>query len=101
MCLARKMITQWTTSAIFVPQFCAETEQYEEFWKETTMKKWLFDHFLPMWAKETVLADNRRLKRENQRLSQLVEQKDAYIQGLQLGIRAGKRISIYNRGGDA
>ena len=64
------------------------------------MKKWLFDHFLPMWAKETVLADNRRLKRENQRLSQLVEQKDAYIQGLQLGIRAGKRISIYNRGGE-
>ena len=65
------------------------------------MKKWLCDHFLPMWAKETVLADNRRLKRENQHLTQLIAQKDAYIQGLQLGIRAGKRISIYNRGGEA
>ena len=65
------------------------------------MKKWLCDHFLPMWAKETVLADNRRLRQENERLSRLVEQKDAYIQGLQLGIRAGKRISIYNRGGEA
>lgn len=54
-----------------------------------------------MWAKETVLADNRRLIRENERLNQLLQQKDAYIQGLQLGIRAGKRISIYNRGGEA
>ena len=54
-----------------------------------------------MWAKETVLADNRRLKKEILRLEQTVAQKDAYIQGLQLGIRAGKRISIYNRGGDA
>ncbi len=64
------------------------------------MKKWLYDHFLPMWAKETVLAENRRLRKENEMLSQLVEQKEAYIQGLQLGIRAGKRISIYNRGGE-
>ena len=64
------------------------------------MKKWLCDHFLPMWAKETVLAENRRLRKENEKLSQLVEQKEAYIQGLQLGIRAGKRISIYNRGGE-
>lgn len=64
------------------------------------MKKWLCDHFLPMWAKETVLAENRRLRKENEKLSQLVEQKDAYIQGLQQGIRAGKRISIYNRGGE-
>ena len=54
-----------------------------------------------MWAKETVLADNRRLLRENERLNGLLQQKDAYIQGLQLGIRAGKRISIYNGGGQA
>ena len=65
------------------------------------MKKWLCNHFLPMWAKETVLADNRALKKENQRLRQQLNEKDAYIQGLQLGIRAGKRISIYNRGGEA
>ena len=65
------------------------------------MKKWLTEQFLPMWAKETVLADNRRLLRENERLNGLLQQKDAYIQGLQLGIRAGKRISIYNGGGQA
>ena len=64
------------------------------------MKKWLTEQFLPMWAKETVLADNKRLQRENENLKQLLQSKDAYIQGLQLGIRAGKRISIYNRGGE-
>ena len=65
------------------------------------MKNWLCNHFLPMWAKETVLADNRRMKRQIQQLEQVIAEKDAYIQGLQLGIRAGKRISIYNRGGEA
>lgn len=64
------------------------------------MKKWLQDHFLPMWAKETVLTDNRRLKAENRRLEQQLLEKEAYIRGLQQGIRAGKRISIYSKGGE-
>lgn len=63
------------------------------------MKKWLTEHFLPMWAKETVLADNRRLQAENDALTKQNRELKAYIQGLQAGIRAGKRISIYNRGG--
>ena len=28
------------------------------------MKLWLINNFLPMWAKETVLADNRNLQRK-------------------------------------
>ena len=32
------------------------------------MKRWLINNFLPLWAKETVLADNARLKKENERL---------------------------------
>lgn len=63
------------------------------------MKKWLIEHFLPMWAKETVLADNKRLQAENETLIKQNRELKAYIQGLQAGIRAGKRISIYNRGG--
>ena len=63
------------------------------------MKKWLTEHFLPMWAKETVLADNKRLHAENESLMKQNRELKAYIQGLQAGIRAGKRISIYNRGG--
>ena len=63
------------------------------------MKKWLIEHFLPMWAKETVLADNKRLQAENETLIKQNRELKAYIQGLQAGVRAGKRISIYNRGG--
>ena len=62
------------------------------------MKKWLIERFLPLWAKETVLRENRQLKQENERLTQKVKQQEAYIQGMQTGLRAGKRISIYNRG---
>ena len=29
-----------------------------------------------------------------------LQQQEAYIQGIQIGLRAVKRISIYNRGGD-
>ncbi len=32
------------------------------------MKKWLIENFLPRWAKETVLADNRKLKRKVKKL---------------------------------
>lgn len=63
------------------------------------MKKWLTEHFLPMWAKETVLADNKRLQADNEALIKQNRELKAYIQGIQAGIRAGKRISIYNRGG--
>ncbi len=62
------------------------------------MKKWLIDNFLPMWAKETVLSDNLRLKREIRLLRQENEQMKAYIRGLEAGIRAGKRIHIHSGG---
>lgn len=65
------------------------------------MKKWLQDRFLPMWAKETLLWDNRRLERENAQLQQKVRELESYIDGLQVGLRANKRISIVNHGGQA
>ena len=55
------------------------------------MKKWLLDHFLPMWAKETVLWENRQLRKENQALQNRNEQLQAYIDGVRLGLRAVKR----------
>ena len=51
------------------------------------MKKWFFDRFLPMWAKESVLRDNRILLRENQALHQQVKELKAYIRGMQAGLR--------------
>ena len=65
------------------------------------MKKWFLERFLPMWAKETVMADNKQLFRENQRLKQENKRLEAYIAGVQLGQRAVKQIRIYNRGGEA
>ena len=59
-------------------------------------KNWLVNHFLPMWAKETVLADNRRLLREVEDLRSQVDKKTAYIKGLEDGIRAQRRIVIHN-----
>ena len=58
------------------------------------IKKWFLDHFLPMWAKETVLDDNRRLQREVVALEQELQRKEAYIAGLEDGIRAQRRIII-------
>lgn len=58
------------------------------------IKKWLIEHFLPMWAKETVLEDNRILQREIERLRAEIDKKDAYIHGLESGIKAQRRIVI-------
>ena len=62
------------------------------------MKKWLIDGFLPMWAKQTVLADNRQLIKEIRTVRKENRELKAYIQGLERGIRAGKRVQIYNGG---
>ena len=51
------------------------------------MKKWLINHFLPMWAKETVLRDNRLLREENEILWQKNRELERYIQGIRLGMR--------------
>lgn len=56
------------------------------------MKEWLLNNFLPMWAKETVLRENRLLKQENLALQQKVDELEAYALGLRTGLRAiGRR----------
>lgn len=52
------------------------------------MKNWLLDRFLPMWAKQTVLRENRELKRQNEKLQQEIDRLDAYIAGLHRGLRS-------------
>lgn len=59
------------------------------------MKKWFLERFLPMWAKETVYADNRRLLKDNHRLTQCIKEQDAYIKGLETGIRTMRKIVIH------
>ena len=54
------------------------------------MKKWFLDMFLPMWAKETVLRDNRLLQAENEALRHKIAEMESYIRGIHLGLR-GRR----------
>ena len=55
------------------------------------MKKWFLNRFLPMWAKETVLRDNARLRSENEFLLQRIGELESYIRGFRTGMRLGKR----------
>ena len=48
------------------------------------MKRWLINNFLPLWAKETVLADNRLLKKQNAKLKAEIALLEAYIKGLKM-----------------
>lgn len=54
------------------------------------MKKWLFERFLPMWAKETVLQENRLLRAENRQLQEKVKEQDSYIRGIHTGMRSAR-----------
>ena len=55
------------------------------------MKNWFLERFLPMWAKQTVLADNRRLSRQVQELQMENRQLAAYIRGLRKGLRSAPK----------
>ena len=53
------------------------------------MKRWLINRFLPMLAKECVLADNKRLQGENLRLQLEVDLLKSYINGLEFALKKG------------
>ena len=55
------------------------------------MRKWLTENFLPLWAKESVLRDNRNLRAENEMLRQKVKELETYIQGIHLGLRGRRK----------
>lgn len=58
------------------------------------IKAWFIDHFLPMWAKETVFFENRKLRQQVAELKAELEQKTAYINGLMTGVKSQRRIVI-------
>ena len=58
------------------------------------IKHWLINKILPVWAREELLRENRRLVAENQELSNHIRQLNAYIDGMEAGMKGQRRIVI-------
>ena len=59
------------------------------------MRSWFLETFLPMWAKETLLEENRQLRRQLHQLRHQLRIQEGYIRGLEQGIRSARKITIY------
>ena len=62
------------------------------------LKTWLLERFLPAWAKDTVYFENRMLQAKLELKEQEVRELNAYIDGLERGLRAESRVVIQNGG---
>ncbi|WP_418668401.1 hypothetical protein [Allofournierella sp.] len=65
-------------------------------------KRWLCQHFLPNWAVESLRTENDRLRTQLLESQAQVAKLEAYIDGIEAGLRAQRRVVIHNNaGGDA
>ena len=60
------------------------------------IKRWLIENVVPIWAKKDLLKEIARLEKINQEQEIHIKQLDAYIEGLEYGIRNQRRIVINN-----
>ena len=60
------------------------------------LKRWLIERILPVWAREELMAEIERLKESNRQLAAERDRLNAYIAGVEAGIRAQRRIIINN-----
>ena len=63
-------------------------------------KKWLIERTLLVWAREHLLSEIDRLNKQCETLQQEIMCKDAYIDGLENGLRSQRRIVINTAGGE-
>ena len=63
-------------------------------------KKWLVERILPVWAREAMLSEIDKLNKQVDDLRKEIMRKDAYIDGLENGIRSQRRIVINTAGGE-
>lgn len=61
------------------------------------LKEWLLLTFLPGWAKETVLRDNRALQQKLDAQRAELDRLRAYVDGLEFAIR--RRVVVKNEVG--
>lgn len=60
------------------------------------LKIWLWDRFLPAWAKSSVYKENVVLRERVSALESEIARLNAYIDGLEIGIKSQRRIQIKN-----
>lgn len=60
------------------------------------IKLWLINKALPVWAKAELLKEIERLRKVNYEQEIHIKQLDAYIDGLEYGLRNQRRIVINN-----
>ena len=60
------------------------------------VKRWLIEMILPIWAKKDLLKEIDRLQQVNREQEIHIKQLNAYIDGLEYGIRNQRRIVINN-----
>jgi len=51
------------------------------------MKNWLWERFLPMWAKQTLWKERNALEQENHRLKGRIRELESYIRGMHRALR--------------
>lgn len=59
-------------------------------------KRWLIEHFFPIYLREDLLKENARLQAKIREQEIRIKQLDAYIDGLEYGIRNQRRLTINN-----
>jgi len=62
-------------------------------------KDWLFECFLPAWTKASVYEENKVLRERLERQSQEIRELNAYIDGLEAGLRSVRRQVVIQNGG--
>lgn len=60
------------------------------------IKEWLLNKFLPAWAKDSVFRENQALRNRVARLEAEIARLNVYIDGIEAGFRAQRRIVIHN-----
>lgn len=58
------------------------------------IKHWFFNRFLPVYLKDLLLDENEKLRKRIADLERQLADRNAYIDGLQDGIKSQRRIVI-------
>lgn len=63
------------------------------------LRTWLLERFLPAWAKDTVYQENKALQKKLEQKNQEIRVLNAYIDGLEAGVRsAARRVTVQTGG---